>query len=137
MSKGFILTPEFLNAEDVMPVEGDRTDYTKPSVYDIPTEVDVSDESAGEVVFRFAYPDREEPAEAESPLDETPDVFVRRGRYSGKLMTLRASPKRELVSSLAERLRTVAPRQKRKNQQLNFMLLSNILRKKQDELLAV
>ena len=136
MTRPIVLTDEFLNSADIMPVEGDPTDYITPAVYDIPKEVDVS--AGGEqVVFRFVYPDREEPAEAETPLDDEPDIFVRRGRFSGKLMALRAPSMNGLLPAVADRLRTVAPRQKRKNQQLNFLLLSNILRKKQAELLLV
>lgn len=133
MNKGIVLTPEFLDSADIMPVEGSATDYTKPSVYDIPTEVDVSAEPSGEVVFRFVYPDREETA-AEIPLDDTPDIFVKRGRYSGKLMTLRVPEGRKRFLTVVERLKSSAGRQKRKNQELNFLLLSNIIRRKQSEL---
>ena len=106
-------------------------------MYDIPREVKLSTTDEEEAVIRFVYPDREEAAETETLLDDNPDTLVRRGRYSGKLMALRTRPVKNFVPTLAERLKIVAPRQKRKNQELNFLLLSNILRKKQDELLSV
>jgi hypothetical protein len=137
MNKGIILTDEFLDATDVMPVEGDATDYTSPAVYDIPREVKISTNAGGESVIRFVYPDREEATEIETLLDEQSDVFIKRGRYSGKLMTLRLPTRGGAVPAVAERLRLIAPHQKRKNQELNFLLLSNILRKKQDELQLV
>jgi hypothetical protein len=134
VNKGIILTNEFLDAPDVMPVEGNATDYTKPSVFDIPKEVDVSATEPGEVVIRFVYPDREEASDAETPLDEDKNVLVKRGRYSGKVMALRIRDGKTVVPTLSVRLKARAPFQKRKNQQLNFLLLSNILRKKQGEL---
>ncbi|MBA4063094.1 MAG: hypothetical protein C0501_05170 [Isosphaera sp.] len=134
MSKGILLTQDFLHASDVMPVQGDPTDFISPSVYDIPREVGVSEPEGGYVVFRFVYPDREEAGDAETPLDEGSDILLRRGRYSGKIMTLRAPAGRVRTPAVVERLKRAAPRQARKNQELNFLLLSNILREKQAEL---
>jgi len=134
MNKGIILTPEFLHAKDVMPVVGDPTDYISPSVFDIPNEVDVLASNSGDVVLRFVYPDREEASDEESLLGDDPDILVKRGRHSGKVMSLRVRKATNAVPAAAERLKVVAPFQKRKNQELNFLLVSNILRKKQDEL---
>jgi hypothetical protein len=136
MRRGFLLSHEFLHADDVMPFEGDETDYISPSVFDIPREVDLDTSAAGDVQLRFVYPDREEADPKEVLLDERVGVpiYIKRGRYSGKLMALRLSDGAAHLRTVAERLRNVAPLQKRKNQELNFLLVSNILRKKQDEL---
>lgn len=136
MTKAVVLSRDFVHADDVMPVEGTATSWIAPSVYDIPTEVVVGPSGADGAVLQFVYPDSEEATAAETPLDDRVDVPVgtRRGRHSGKLMYLHLPPTCQTIRGVADRLRTAAGRQKRKNQELNFILLSNILRKKSTEL---
>jgi hypothetical protein len=136
MNKEIYLDNVFLYAKDVMPFQGDEHNYLYPSPYDIPREVDLTTSEGDELIIRFVYNDREEAGPDETALDERTEapIRVKRGRYSGKLMSLRVPTSKDVVPAVAERLKVVAPRQKRKNQELNFLLLSNILRKKKDEL---
>ncbi|MCI0704732.1 MAG: hypothetical protein L0241_27055 [Planctomycetia bacterium] len=134
MTKNVFLPEDFLFSEDVLPVQGDPTSYTWVSPYDMPDWVKMSS-SDKELSLVFQYRDREVAGPEETALDESTElpIHVTRGQYSGKLMTLRVPLAKDVVSMVAERLKLVAPHQKRKNQELNFLLLSNILRKKQDE----
>jgi hypothetical protein len=112
MNKFVYLEDEFLYTDDVMPSEGTETDRTSPSVFDIPRSVTLSDGPGGELLLQFVYTDSE------------------------KLMTLRVRGGAAAVPAVSARIRALAPVQKRKNQELNFLLLSNILDKKRAELLA-
>ena len=136
MNKWVHLDEDFLYADDVMPSEGTETDRTSPSGYDIPQSVALSEGSGGEVLLRFVYTESEKPTETEAPLEAESDVLVTRGRFSGKLMTVRVRGGAAAVPAVSARIRALAPVQKRKNQELNFLLLSNILDKKRAELLA-
>lgn len=136
MKKQVYFDEEFLEADGMIPVEGTATDVTKPSVFDIPRSVALSDGPGGELLLRFVYVDSEPPTETEAPLETASDVLVTRGRHSGKLMSLRVRGGAAAVPAVSARIRALAPVQKRKNQELNFLLLSNILDKKRAELLA-
>jgi hypothetical protein len=138
MNKGVYLPEEFLYSEDVLPVQKHGTATIQPSGYDIPDWVYVNSGDK-ELSLLFEYRDSEVAGPEETVLDESVElpIHVTRGQYSGKLMTLRVPLAKDVVPMVAERLKLVAPHQKRKNQELNFLLLSNILRKKQDELQPV
>lgn len=134
--KRVFLEQEFLFSKEVFPFQGSAKNYTYPAPGDVPDEIDLSPTKGGELALRFIYGDREEAGEEETALDAQTEfpIHVKLGRYSGKLMSLRTSAGTEVVPAIAERLRTAAPFQKQKNQELNFLLLSNILREKQGEL---
>lgn len=134
--KRVVLDRNFLFSKEVMPFQGNDKSNTSPAPDDIPQQIDIAPTAFGEVAMQFIYGDREEADAEESILDSEAllPIHVKRGMYSGKIMSLRVPGGKEGVPALVENLRMAAPRQKRKNQELNFLLLSNILQEKQGEI---
>ena len=105
---------------------------------DIPREVILTEDPTGWVQIRFTYPDEEKPVEQAV----SNQVKLATGKYSGKIISITypealIGKAKEIIQILRKRLGEERAGLQHRNQVLNYGMISDILERKGEELLAI
>jgi hypothetical protein len=126
MSALLLLQPEMLH--QLAPHEHGDDSVVWPSPFDVPESITV--EAGACVDVSFTYPDEERAYGEESYKVADFDALVKRGRYSGKIISIRFPSQAASVGffqALGRELMRRADSRGRKNQQLNQKLIGSVV----------